>query len=211
MVPSERYLFCPPRQRQHKAINRSGGIGMRCRQIRLLGKCGFRSTLAQEHSAAPLLALAGQILSRYARLVSRGCERKTKWGWGVSPNRSGHLRRRVIALVVSYVVALSAVFGSFGAARAAALTATIPGGVICHTLAADQTSSTDQNDAGKACADCCCCVGCLTAMAVLPPPPANAVALIQESVRIAPPPAPTAFSGDTTAKSHRSRAPPLMA
>jgi hypothetical protein len=120
------------------------------------------------------------------------------------------LRRRVIALAAAYAIALSSLIASFGAARAAAETAAVPGGIICHTLVAGQQTPSRDEGNGRICADCCC-VGCLMLMAALPPPPGNAIAVRRAAAQAIAAPAAVTLAGSREAKSHRSRAPPLTA
>jgi hypothetical protein len=120
------------------------------------------------------------------------------------------LRRRIIALAAAYAIALSSLLASFGAARAAAETAAVPGGIICHSILAGQPAPASDESNGKTCVGSCC-VGCLMLMAALPPPPASAAPLLQApSHRLAPLDAAILTGGPGT-KSHRSRAPPLPA
>jgi hypothetical protein len=121
------------------------------------------------------------------------------------------LRRRIVALAAAYAIALSSLIASFGAARAAAETAAIPGGIICHSNIDGQQAPAPAGDNGKTCLDCCCGVGCTMTMAALPPPPTSTAPLLQApSHRLAPPDAAIRNGGPDT-KSHRSRAPPLTA
>jgi len=119
------------------------------------------------------------------------------------------LRRRIIALVAAYTIALSSLLASYGAARAAAETAA-PGGIICHTLVAGQQTPSSDETNNKICADCCC-VGCLMLMAALPPPPAKVVGALQSATEPLTLPAIAGLAAGPATKSHRSRAPPLPA
>jgi hypothetical protein len=84
------------------------------------------------------------------------------------------LRRRAIALLAAYAIALASLLASFTAARAAAdINNTL--GVICHTLDAGQTNPAGGQDNGKACAENCC-IGCLMLTAALPLPPVKSPA-----------------------------------
>lgn len=118
-------------------------------------------------------------------------------------------QRRIIALAATYVIALSSLLASFGAARAAAETTANPFSVICHHDLAGQSTPADDSN-GNTCIDCCC-VGCLMPMAALPPPPEIAapvvVAVPYRFVARALAP----LAGTRTARSHRSRAPPFGA
>ncbi|MFZ3336422.1 MAG: hypothetical protein WA199_10780, partial [Xanthobacteraceae bacterium] len=69
-------------------------------------------------------------------------------------------RRRIIALATAYVVALSSLVASFGAARAAAEGTFDPLGALCHHSAAGQSEPVSDHGNGNSCIDCCC-VGCL--------------------------------------------------
>jgi hypothetical protein len=121
------------------------------------------------------------------------------------------LRRRIVALVAAYAIALSSLIASFGAARAAAEAAAVPGGIICHTVIDGRHTPSPAQGNGKLCIDCCCGVGCTMLMAALPPPPTGAAPLLQASShRLAPLDAAVPAGGPDT-KSHRSRAPPLTA
>jgi hypothetical protein len=119
------------------------------------------------------------------------------------------LRRRAVALVAAYAIALASLLASFTAARAAAdINNTL--GVICHTLDADQTAPAGGQDNGKACAENCC-IGCLMLTAALPPPPIKITGAPQTLSELLPLPVIAALAGSSFTKSHRSRAPPLTA
>ena len=122
---------------------------------------------------------------------------------------NGSLSRRIVALFAAYAIALSSLLASFGAARAAAEAAAVPGGIICHTVIDGQQTPSPAENNGKMCADCC--VGCMMPMAALPPAPANTAPLAQASSYRVATPAIAALTGRSEAKSHRSRAPPLTA
>lgn len=116
-------------------------------------------------------------------------------------------RKRIIALATAYVVALSGLLTSFGAARAAAEGTFDPLGAICHHSPSGQLDPLSRHSNGNICIDCCC-VGCLMPLATLPPPP---FVIAPSHVTISHCLVPLAFialSGARTAKSHRSRAPP---
>jgi len=120
--------------------------------------------------------------------------------------------RRVIALIAAYVIALSSLITSVGAARADAATTADPHGVICHTIVSGQalpSRSTDETN-GRICADCCC-VGCLMLMATLPQPTMNVVARLQSVSRAFLPLLTRFLASGPTTKSHQSRAPPPTA
>jgi hypothetical protein len=121
------------------------------------------------------------------------------------------LRRRIVALAAAYAIALSGLIASFGAARAAAETAAVPGGIICHTSIAGQQSPSPAGDSGKTCLDCCCGVGCTMTLAALPPPPASAAPLLQAPGHQLASLDAAILTGEPDTKSHRSRAPPLTA
>jgi hypothetical protein len=118
------------------------------------------------------------------------------------------LRRRAVALIAAYAIALSSLFASFATARAAAEAAAVPGGVICHTDVIGRQAPT--SDQGKVCVDDCC-VGCLILTAALPPPPTKVIDRPQSASQVLPPPEITVLAAGTFTKSHRSRAPPLTA
>ena len=125
-------------------------------------------------------------------------------------NRS--LRRRLIALAPAYAIALSSLVASFGAARAAAEMAALPGGVICHSVAGEQAPSDRTNDKtsnNKTCSDCC--TGCLMTMAALPPSPAGSVAVSLSATAVVHLVTTAVAAGAPESKSHRSRAPPYDA
>lgn len=119
-------------------------------------------------------------------------------------------RRRVIALLAAYAIALSSLIACFGTARAAADVAAQPGSVICHSLAAGEHAPSSDDSNNKSCDDSCC-VGCLMLMAALPPPPATAIAVTQPASEILHHTAIVVLPGTPDTKSHRSRAPPLAA
>jgi hypothetical protein len=119
------------------------------------------------------------------------------------------LRRRAVALVAAYAIALASLLASFTAARAAVdVNNTL--GVICHTIDSGQTAPAGGQDNGKACAENCC-IGCLMLTAALPPPPLKASGEPQATGERLPLPAVTGLVTTSTTKSHRSRAPPLPA
>jgi hypothetical protein len=126
--------------------------------------------------------------------------------------RERRLGRRIIALVAAYAIALSSLLASFTAARAAGEAASIPAGVICHTLVIGQQAPSPSGDQtnGKLCVDNCC-VGCLMLMAALPPPPAKIAGAIATAGSLLTPPAIVVLTDGPKTKSHRSRAPPQAA
>jgi hypothetical protein len=120
------------------------------------------------------------------------------------------IRRRFVALVAAYAIALSGLLANFTAARAAIETANSPIGIICHTLQTDQQAPAHDQGGDQACA-ANCCSGCLMAMAALPPPPATVTGAPQGTGLLLSPPAADAVVAGSETKSHRSRAPPLPA
>ncbi len=120
------------------------------------------------------------------------------------------IRRRFIALVAAYAIALSGLLANFTAARAAIETANSPIGVICHTLQTDQQAPAHDQGGDQACA-ANCCSGCLMAMAALPPPPATVTGAPHAAGILLSLPATAAVAAVSETKSHRSRAPPLPA
>ncbi len=122
-------------------------------------------------------------------------------------NRS--LRRRLIALVAAYALALGGLFASWAAGSAAALAAAGPAAVICHSDAAGAPAPS-QNNGGHVCVDSCC-VGCVLLTAALPPLPVKAIGAPRSAARpLAVTPAFVVAAGSST-RSHQSRAPPLRA
>jgi hypothetical protein len=120
------------------------------------------------------------------------------------------LRRRVLALVAAYAIALSGIVASFGAGRAFAAVPDLPAAVTCHTEIAGDPAPTGSEADGKDCANSCC-TGCLMLMAALPPPPAKAVGEPQSAGQILPMRAVAGATVGARTKSHRSRAPPQTA
>ena len=124
------------------------------------------------------------------------------------------LRRRFVALVAAYAIALSGLLANFTAARAAIETANSPTGIICHTLQTDQQApAQDQrsNQSGDQACAANCCIGCLMLSAALPPPPATVTGTPQAAGVLPSLPAADAVATVSETKSHRSRAPPLPA
>lgn len=120
------------------------------------------------------------------------------------------LRRRLIALVAAYALALGGLFASWAAGSAAALAAAGPAAVICHSDAAGAPAPSQNNDSGHVCVDSCC-VGCVLLTAALPPPPVKAIGAPQSAAqRLIVTPAFAVAAGSST-RSHQSRAPPLRA
>jgi hypothetical protein len=118
-------------------------------------------------------------------------------------------QRRITALAAAYVIALSSLLASFGAARAAAETTANPFSVICHHDLAGQSTPADDSN-GNTCIDCCC-VGCLMPMAALPAPPEIAAPVVVAVAYRFAARARAPLAGTRTARSHRSRAPPFDA
>jgi hypothetical protein len=116
------------------------------------------------------------------------------------------LRRRVVALATAYVVALSSLLSSFGAARAAAEAVAHPVGIFCHGAAPEGTTFPADRGNNGLCIDCCC-AGCLTPLTALPPPANDLPPLRAVGYRVALP-ATAALAPARTAKAHRCRAPP---
>jgi hypothetical protein len=119
------------------------------------------------------------------------------------------LRRRAIALVAAYTIALASLLASFTAARATIDTNNSLG-VICHALDTGQPNPSGGQDNGKACAENCC-IGCLMLTAALPPPPVKISGAPQTASEPLLQPAIAPLASGTFTKSHRSRAPPLTA
>jgi hypothetical protein len=120
------------------------------------------------------------------------------------------LRRRFVALVAAYAIALSGLLANFTAARAAIESANSPTGIICHTLQIDQQAPAHDEGGDQACA-ANCCIGCLMLSAALPPPPATVTGTPQAVGVSLSLPASDAVAAVSETKSHRSRAPPLTA
>jgi hypothetical protein len=118
------------------------------------------------------------------------------------------LRRPILALSAAYAIALSGIIASFGAGRALAATPNSPGAVTCHTEIAAETSPAGEQDNGNACT-ASCCIGCLTFVAALPPPPAEAAGVPQSPGQILPPPTASGLALAPQTKFHQSRAPPF--
>jgi hypothetical protein len=118
------------------------------------------------------------------------------------------LRRRVIALLAAYAIALSSLVASFAAAQAAVGAAANPGGVICHTDRLGQTAPIPGDTNSKLCVDCCSS-GCVMLMAALPPPPVTAVVMPRAASEVVHRFARAVFVSAPETKAHRSRAPPL--
>jgi hypothetical protein len=120
------------------------------------------------------------------------------------------LRRRFVALVAAYAIALSGLLANFTAAHAAIADANSPTGIICHTLQTDQQAPAHDPSGDQACA-ANCCIGCLMLMAALPPPPVTVTGALQATGILLSLPATDAVAAVSETKSHRSRAPPLTA
>jgi hypothetical protein len=137
--------------------------------------------------------------------------RRSRTGFDVqNPFARRSLRRRIVALVAAYAIALGGLFASVAAASAAANAAIGSGTITCHSDAAGQGAPAPNDKSGGLCIDSCC-VGCAMLLAALPPPPIKAIGAPQSAARIlAPLPAVATPLGHTSA-SHRSRAPPIRA
>ena len=120
------------------------------------------------------------------------------------------LRQRIVALVLAYLVALSGVIGTFGAAHAAAAASIDPGFITCHGETSGRQTPAGDKQNGALC-DGSCCIGCLMLVAALPPPPAIALGAPQSSGRTLPLLAVTDFAHTPQTRSHQSRAPPIAA
>ena len=120
------------------------------------------------------------------------------------------LRRRVIALLAAYALALGGLVASWAAGSAAALAAAAPATVICHNDGAGEAAPSQHHDGSHVCVDSCC-VGCVLLTAALPPPPVKAIGEPQSSIRLLAPTPALAFPARNSARSHQSRAPPLRA
>jgi hypothetical protein len=120
------------------------------------------------------------------------------------------LRRRAVALIAAYAIALGSLLATYTSARAAGDNAPAPIGVICHNDLAGQPGPSGGQDDGQACANNCC-IGCLMLMAALPPPPVIVTGAPQTTSQPLPLPAISALAAGTFTNSHRSRAPPLSA
>jgi hypothetical protein len=119
------------------------------------------------------------------------------------------LRRRIIALAAAYVIGLSSLIASFGAASAAADAVAAANGIICHTLVPGNEAPSSGDTNSKHCIDNCC-VGCLMLLAAVPPPAKIVRAPLSARQSVAPPQSIVLVGGIET-KDHRSRAPPLAA
>jgi hypothetical protein len=117
------------------------------------------------------------------------------------------LRRRVIALIAAYAIALSGLLASFGTARAAAESPALPGGILCHSEAAGAPALPADQGNSKNCTEDCC-IGCQMPMASLPPPPTMAVAVSRTAGEVLRPLAVAVLPGAPETRSYRSRAPP---
>jgi hypothetical protein len=120
------------------------------------------------------------------------------------------LRRRVIALVAAYALALGGLFAGLAAGSAAALAAAGPAAVICHSESGSAPAPSQNNDSGHVCVDSCC-VGCVLLTAALPPPPVKAIGAPQSAARPLAVTAALAIPTGNSTRSHQSRAPPLRA
>jgi hypothetical protein len=123
------------------------------------------------------------------------------------------LRRRVVALIAAYAIALSGLIASFGAARAAAEAAdaaALAAGIICHTsVAASEAPASGQGNDRHCAANCC--IGCLLLVAAVPAPPAKIIGTPASASEPIAAPHDTVLGGGQKTKDHRSRAPPSAA
>jgi len=116
------------------------------------------------------------------------------------------LQRRIIALVAAYAIALTSLFATLSAVRAAVTDATSSGIVICQPTLLGQTAPTGMPR------DCdSCCIGCATLLAALPPAPTASVAIEQTQGFLLPAPATEKLPFDPQVRSHQSRGPPRAA
>jgi hypothetical protein len=119
------------------------------------------------------------------------------------------LARRIAALAVAYIFALSGIIGSFSAAATAGA-AVESGLVTCHgSRAGEQTPAGGQPN-GMPC-DNSCCIGCVSALAALPPPPTTSVAIERTQGPQLAAPATVELPFDPQVRSHQSRGPPRNA
>jgi hypothetical protein len=126
------------------------------------------------------------------------------WGNGVVHKTFSKrpLRRRIIALVAAYAIALASLIATFGTAQSAAEAVNQPAAVLCHSNAGERPVPD-----GKICVDYSCCTGCLAMIAALPPPAATAAVPQALSEQLAPL-AHFVLVGGTEFISHRPRGPP---
>jgi hypothetical protein len=118
-------------------------------------------------------------------------------------------KRRIVALTVAYVLALSGLIASFATARATVAGPAAAGFITCHTDAGGAPPPAGDTN-GKSCADSCC-IGCLMLMADLPPPPTASVAIEQTQGYLLPTPVADELPFDPQVRSHQSRGPPQQA
>jgi hypothetical protein len=116
------------------------------------------------------------------------------------------LRRRAIALVAAYAMALSSLLASGVAARAAAELVTQSGGALCHTDVAGQAAPAS-GDNNTICTDYHC-IACLTLVLGISPPHPRLTIAGKPSRQVIGLFATSPVTGRPCAKSHQSRAPP---
>jgi hypothetical protein len=119
-------------------------------------------------------------------------------------------RRRIVALAVAYLLALSGIIGSFVAASAEAFAAEGFGAVICHSADPGQPSPASDQQNSPLC-DGSCCIGCLLLAADVPAPPTIAAAIEHAPGRLRSLPVKAELPSDPQDRSHQSRAPPRKA
>jgi hypothetical protein len=116
------------------------------------------------------------------------------------------LRRRAIALVAAYAMALSSLLASGVAARAAAELIAQSGGALCQTDVGGQAVPAS-GDSNTNCTDYHC-IACLTLVLGLSPPDARLTIAGKPSHQVVGLLTTSRVTGRPRAKSHRSRAPP---
>jgi len=117
------------------------------------------------------------------------------------------LRRRIIALVAAYAIALASLIASFGAAQAAAETVDGETGIICHSdVAVGGPASTSHESNGTICFKTC--IGCMTSFATIFPPAVATTTCAQLSFKRLDLPTLGIRLADTKSDAHRSRGPP---
>jgi hypothetical protein len=114
-------------------------------------------------------------------------------------------RRRAIALVAAYAMALSSLLASGVAARAAAELIAQPGGALCHTDVAGQTAPA-RGDNNTICTEHC--IACLTLVLGISSPHARLTIAGKPSCQVIGLLATSLVTHRACAKSHQSRAPP---
>lgn len=120
------------------------------------------------------------------------------------------LQRRIVALAVAYVLALTGILASFGAARSAAAASESSGLITCHSDHAGQQTPAGDRQSGALC-DNSCCIGCLMLIAALPPPPTIVAGGPQSAPQKLIHATANAAADGRQTRSHQSRAPPHRA